>query len=74
MPLWRHAAVGPSANRKETAIAAMLPAVNERRDAASDSKRRSTTDSFHAPGADKSGRRPKPPASEPAMAPTVFQA
>ena len=71
MPECRQAAVGPNMNVAATATSAMTADRREKTTAVTASR---TTTSRHVPGAVRSGRSPKPPAREPAIAPAVFQA
>jgi len=82
-PPWRQAAVGPIDIRQPTTRPAVIICDRNsprcpRRTAVSSahppSASRSSATSRQAPGADSHGSRPKPPASDPAMAPAVLAA
>ncbi len=85
MPLCRQTAVGPvgmehrqrdrdgaQADRQAEGACLLSARQASRADKATSASR--ITTAHHVPGADNSGKMPNPPASEPRIAPTVFQA
>src|SRR5262249_53446776 len=85
MGLCRQAAVGPVVQTRAALAAAPARGIQRARRDASFSRRKTATDArasaasrrvtkIHVPVAERRGRRPNPPASEPRIAPAVFQA